>query len=117
VIPASPVSSQSGITITAGNVSYFDANDWFCYDGIDLTGVHNIVTNAASGNAGNQFAVRIGSQTGFQIANFTSTNTGSYNTYANWTVPISNSPGVQKLCLFGLSGTGIANVHSLTLNP
>jgi len=117
VIPASPVSSQSGITITAGNVSYFDANDWFCYDGVDLTGVHNILANAASGNAGNQFSVRIGSQTGFQVGSFTTSNTGSYDTYANWNVPISNSPGVQRLCFFGLAGTGIGNVHSLSLNP
>src|SRR6478735_371093 len=117
VIPASPVGSQQGITITGGNVTFFDTNDWFCYDGVDLTGVHNIVTNAASGTAGGRFSVRIGSQNGFQIGTFTATNTGSYNTYANWTVPISNSPGVQRLCLFGSSGTGIANVHSLTLNP
>jgi len=116
-IPASPVSSQSGITITAGNVTFFDVNDWFCYDGVDLTGVHNIVANAASGTAGNRFLVRIGSQTGFQIANFLTTSTGSYNTYGNWTVPISNSPGVQKLCFFGFAGTGIGNIHSLTLNP
>jgi len=117
VVPASPVSSQQGITVTGGNVTFFDVNDWFCYDGVDLTGVHNIVVNAASGSSGNRFSVRIGSPTGFQIGSFTTTNTGSYNTYANWTVPITNSPGVESLCLFGVSGTGIANVHSLSLNP
>jgi len=117
VIPGAPPSSQTGITVNGTTITYFDVNDWFCYDGVDLTGVHTITTRAASGGSGNRFSVRIGSQTGFQIGSFTTTNTGGYNTYANWNVGISNSPGVQKLCFFGLQGTGIANIQSVTLSP
>lgn len=117
VIPGAPPSSQAGITVNGTTVTYFDVNDWFCYDGVDLSGVHNILVRAASGNAGNRFSVRIGSQTGLQIGSFTTSNTGGYNTYANWNVNISNSPGVQKLCFFGTQGTGIANIQSVTLNP
>jgi len=117
VIPGGPNNGSQGITLNGTTITFFDQNDWFCYDGVDLTGVHTIKALAASGSSGNRFSVRIGSQTGFQIGSFTTSNTGSYNTYANWNVTVSNSPGVQRLCFFGVSGTGIANFQNFTLSP
>lgn len=116
-IPATPVTSQQGIQTTGNIVSYFDSGDWFCYGGINLTGVRTIRASAASGNTNGQLAVRLGSASGYQVGTRSNLSTGGFSTWANRDIGISNVPGVHTLCFAGTSSTGIANFQSFALLP
>lgn len=116
-IPATPVTSQQGIQTTGNIISYFDSGDWFCYAGINLTGVQTIRASAASGNTNGQLAVRLGSASGYQIGTRSNLNTGGFSTWANRDITISNVPGVHTLCFTGTASTGIANFQSFSLLP
>lgn len=116
-IPATPVTSQQGVETTGNIISYFDSGDWFCYAGIDLTGVQTIRASAASGNTNGQLAVRLGSANGHQIGSRSNLSTGGFSTWANQDITISAVPGVHTLCFAGTSSTGIANFQSFSLLP
>lgn len=116
-IPAAPPDSSLGITSSGGVIGNFDMNDWFCHDSVDLTDVKAIVASAASGSGTGTFEVRLGSSTGTSLATFTATNTGSYSNFGSYRVAIPNTPSTQTLCIFGASGSGIANFQNLYLSP
>ncbi|HET9959301.1 MAG TPA: carbohydrate-binding protein, partial [Polyangiaceae bacterium] len=116
-VSAVPPDLQQGTTIEApGHVANFDANDYFCYDDIDLTGVNSISVNVASSNGGGAVSVRVGSPTGTQIGSFTMPNTGGWTNWVDMNVGISSSPGMKTLCFFGVSGNGIGNLRTFTLS-
>ena len=115
---AVPPDFQSGTANDPGGfIGNFDANDYVCYENVDLTGVNSLkVAMATSTGGGGVVSVRVGSQTGTQIGSFTTpNNTGGWTTFVNFTVGITPNTGLKTLCFYGVSGLGIGNIQSFTL--
>jgi predicted secreted protein len=109
--------SQKGTTVdSSGNVTGFDLADFLCYFGVDLTGVTSLDLKLASSKTGGLFMARVDAYaTNNEIARKTMQSTGGTGTYAIVNLPITPTPGVHSLCLWGETGTGIFNIQSIGL--
>jgi hypothetical protein len=98
-------------------LGFFDAGTWFCFDGVDLTGVTSLDLQMAAVNTGGVFSVRVDSSTGTEIGRYTvSSATGGWQTYTTRSMPVKATSGAHALCLRGESGGGILNLDWLKLS-
>jgi hypothetical protein len=117
LIPATAFDAQSGTARGTTTVGSFDANNYVCYYGVDLTGVASLETSLASSTSGGVLSVRVDSPTGPEIGVYTVKSTGGTSTYKTQQIPISVSTvGPHALCIRGESGTAIASFKSFQLS-
>jgi hypothetical protein len=111
-------SSTPNPKLENGNTTlgFFDAGTWFCFDGVDMTGVTGLDLRMAAQGSGGVFSVRVGSSSGTELGRHTVTATGGWTTWATRTVSLSSASGVSSLCLRGESGAGIMNLDYFKLN-
>jgi hypothetical protein len=84
------------------------------YDGVDLTGATTFTANMA-GYGGGTISIYLGSPTGTLLGTCNVSSTGGWNTYANFSCPLSNVPaGPQNVCLV-FSGSGY-NLNWFSVN-
>jgi len=98
-------------------IGFFDVGTWFCFDGVDMTGVSGLDLQMASANTGGVFSVRIDGNAGTEIGRYTvSTSTGGWGTWQTRTMTLTPTSGVHSLCLQGESGFGILNLDWFKLD-
>ncbi|HXK16346.1 MAG TPA: carbohydrate-binding protein, partial [Polyangiaceae bacterium] len=98
-------------------LGFFDAGTWFCFGGVDVSGVTSIDLRMAAANVGGVLSVRLDSNAGNEVGRFTvSTSTGGWSTWQTRTLTLSASSGVHSLCFRGESGSGILNLDWFKLN-
>jgi glucose/arabinose dehydrogenase/PKD repeat protein len=104
---------------TAGgfqNLGFIEDGDYWTYTPVNLTNIDSIRFRAASPSGG-RVEIRAGSATGTLLGTATVGNTGAWQTYGDFTVPISASTATTTIYFIvknpvGSSGTGgIMNVN------
>ncbi|WP_239095526.1 carbohydrate-binding protein [Planotetraspora silvatica] len=98
----------------AKTVGFTDNGDWISFTPYVLTGATSMTARASSGGAGGTIEVRTGSATGTLLGSATVANTGSWDTFVNVNVPLTNVPsGTQTLYLVFKGATGQGNLFDL----
>ncbi|GII34852.1 glycosyl hydrolase [Planotetraspora mira] len=98
----------------AKTVGFTDNGDWISFTPYALTGATSMTARASSGGAGGTIEVRTGSATGTLLGSAAVANTGSWDTFVNVNVPLSNVPsGTQTLYLVFKGATGQGNLFDL----
>jgi glucose/arabinose dehydrogenase/PKD repeat protein len=98
----------------AKTVGFTDNGDWISFTPYALTGATSMTARASSGGAGGTIEVRTGSATGTLLGSAAVANTGSWDTFVNVNVPLSNVPsGTQTLYLVFKGPTGQGNLFDL----
>ncbi|WP_394823514.1 carbohydrate-binding protein [Pendulispora albinea] len=97
-------------------LGFFDVGTWFCFDGVEMSGVGSLGLRMAAANTGGVFSVRIDGNAGTEIGRYTvATSTGGWGTWETRTMTLTPVSGVHSLCLRGESGYGILNLAWLEL--
>lgn len=115
-IEAESFDGMSGIVKAPTYIGYLDHDDWVRYTAVDFgSGATSasIRVAVASGYAGKQIQLRIGSTTGTQIGTLTVASTGGWSTFVTQTTPIAGASGVHDLYLVFSGGDGVGNVDWL----
>jgi glucose/arabinose dehydrogenase/PKD repeat protein len=98
----------------AKTVGFTDNGDWISFTPYALTGATSMTARASSGGAGGTIEVRTGSATGTLLGSAAVANTGSWDTFVNVNVPLTNVPsGTQTLYLVFKGATGQGNLFDL----
>ncbi|WP_239116284.1 carbohydrate-binding protein [Planotetraspora kaengkrachanensis] len=98
----------------AKTVGFTDNGDWISFTPYALTGATSMTARASSGGAGGTIEVRTGSATGTLLGSAAVANTGSWDTFVNVNVALSNVPsGTQTLYLVFKGATGQGNLFDL----
>jgi glucose/arabinose dehydrogenase/PKD repeat protein len=98
----------------AKTVGYTDNGDWISFTPYGLAGATSMTARISSGSVGGTIEVRTGSATGTLLGSAAVANTGSWDTFANVNVPLSNVPsGTQTLYLVFKGVTGQGNLFDL----
>jgi cytochrome c len=116
--------TMSGVTVfdkaaaiggrTIGDITN---GDWVEFDPYILSGIPNFTARIASGGAGGQLQLRVGSPTGTLVGSATVPVTGGWENFQDVTGTLSNVPaGTQKLYLVFTGGAGaLFDVDQFTL--
>ena len=119
-IPATEVSTCSGVISSGEVIGSFDNSDYFTYSPIDFgLGANSIKITYAKGTTGGSFEIRKGDhETGEIIGTYSPANTESWGTFATVEIPIKTSYGIDQLTFRGTySDGGIMNLKSFQLSP
>ncbi|MEO3814266.1 ThuA domain-containing protein [Sphaerisporangium sp. B11E5] len=87
-------------------LGYIDPGDWAGYTNVNVGGATSLRARVVSGGPGGQIQVRTGSQTGPVLGTVNVPNTGSWDTFANVTAPLSNVPAGNATVFLTFTGTG-----------
>ena len=106
--------AQQGTVITPPGVGSIDSGDFLEYNAENFNaGVSTFTINLGvpAANAGRSIELHVDSPTGPLLGVLTTTSTGSFTTYANETINVSNPYGIRDLYLVFQGGYGVANVN------
>ncbi|WP_327045285.1 carbohydrate-binding protein [Microbispora sp. NBC_01189] len=118
-------SAQSGIQLAdhtsaegAKTVGYIDNGDWISFTPYNLSNATSMTARVSSAGSGGTLEVRAGSATGTLLGSAAVASTGSWDTFVNVTVPISNAPsGTTTLYLVFKGGSGnLFDLDAFTFN-
>jgi type 1 glutamine amidotransferase len=111
VQPFSKPGANNGQTL-----GYIEPGDWAAYNSIDVGGATSFRARVVSGGPGGQIQVRTGSTTGPILGTVTVPNTGSWETFADVSAPLTGVPaGSANVYLtFTGTGTGLFDVDDFT---
>ncbi|GLW10241.1 glycosyl hydrolase [Microtetraspora sp. NBRC 13810] len=122
-VEAESYTSQSGVqqanhtTASGGKtVGYIDNGDWVGYSSVNTSGAKSFSARVSSGGAGGTLQVRSGSATGTVLGSVAIANTGSFDTFANVSTPLTgNVSGPLFLTFTGTGTGGLFDVDTFTL--
>ncbi|XVQ83023.1 carbohydrate-binding protein [Microbispora siamensis] len=118
-------SAQSGIQLAdhtsaegAKTVGYIDNGDWISFTPYNLSNATSMTARVSSAGSGGTLEVRAGSATGTLLGSAAVASTGSWDTFVDVTVPISNAPsGTTTLYLVFKGGAGnLFDLDAFTFN-
>ncbi|WP_204286296.1 carbohydrate-binding protein [Microbispora amethystogenes] len=118
-------SAQSGIQLAdhtpaegAKTVGYIDNGDWISFTSYNLSNATSMTARVSSAASGGTLEVRAGSATGTLLGSAAVASTGSWDTFVNVTVPVSNAlSGTTTLYLVFKGGSGnLFDLDAFTFN-
>jgi hypothetical protein len=97
-------------------VGFFDSGDYLAYNNLIFNPNANAIDLViASGNDGGKIELRLDTQTGTKIGEYTVVSTGGWTTWKDVVVPITATTGTHNLYIVGTSGAGICNFDRFSL--
>ncbi|WP_426509914.1 ThuA domain-containing protein [Dactylosporangium sp. McL0621] len=101
VEPYTKAGAHNGQTL-----GYIEPGDWAAYNGLNIGGSTSLRARVVSGGPGGQIQVRTGSTTGPILGTVNVPNTGSWDTYADVTAPLTGVPAGSANVYLTFTGTG-----------
>ncbi|WP_281310123.1 pectinesterase family protein [Flavobacterium flavigenum] len=104
-IQAENFNSQSGIQTEASsegsdNVGYINSGDWIMFKDINFgSGAGSFLARAATTGTGGTISIRLGGTSGTVIGTCTVTGTGAWQTYKDFSCPVSQVSGIHDVYL------------------
>ena len=122
-IQAENYNSQSGVQTEASsegtdNVGYINNGDWIMFEDINFgSGAGSFLARAATAGTGGTISIRLGGTSGTLIGTCTITPTGGWQTYTNFTCPVSQVSGIHDVYLVFQGGSGyLYNVNYINFS-
>lgn len=116
-IPGILADAHQGLKLSEKMVGHIGHGSYLCYQGINLTGVRQIIAYVASAGTGGGIQLRLGSRDGQLIGKVEVTPNGSWSEYVEQPIIISPTSGRHDLYVcFDKPGiqSGIMNLSSLS---
>ncbi|MDA8988949.1 PQQ-dependent sugar dehydrogenase [Opitutales bacterium] len=109
---------HEGVILSEKVVGHIGHGSYLCYQGINLTGITEVVAKVASAGAGAEVQLRIGSSKGKLIGKTLVSPNGSWSEYFDQTTTISPTAGRHDLyvCFHKPGKNGLMNLASLQFN-
>ena len=109
--------SHQGLKLSAKEVGHIGHGSYLCYQGINLTGIHQIVAHVASAGTGGEVQLRLNSTDGELIGKVEVSPNGSWSEYIEQPIVITPTSGRHDLYVCfdkpGVRG-GMMNLASLS---
>jgi hypothetical protein len=116
-IPAILADTHQGLKLSEKEVGHIGHGSYLCYQGINLTGIRQIIAYVTSAGTGGEIQLRVGSRDGQLIGKVEVTPNGSWSEYVEQPIIISPTSGRHDLYVcFDKPGvqSGMMNLASLS---